>query len=280
MSKSPSPKAERSSFTPSKGFFGFFKFGRSKPSPDLKEKELDSSVENEMQQKLMAFANEQVSKPKKLRKSSRSSNPEAAKKSMNDLLQGYQARPFDLCTSELAPKGFVKQGNDQLVKMNDNKAALVVKNKNTMAHVAAGTPMELFQLLITNDVQEPHYQDCFLLTYRTFMKPAALLLNIIQTYKSISSTDEGDARIKPLLIFVEDWISHHWYDFAGNQALIAAFEKFVEVLETSDHHGVHGDRIRQALLRQVSCIQIMRQIHVHLFFSTQSHRQSRAHPLF
>lgn len=154
-------------------------------------------------------------------------------------------KSFDQFCDLLKNHGFVRKGDS--VSLSENgKEVLILKNKAGNAHVVAGTPVKLFWLVLFEEYREKNFQQCFLLMYRTFMKPAELLLRVIEFYKNGSMDIES--KHQAVIRFMETWIGYFWDDFTGNVPLITALSKFIEVIETSEFGG---ESIRQKFNEQV-----------------------------
>ena len=180
------------------------------------------------------------------------SKGELSSDSGGDLAEKTEAMDFEVFSQEMQLLGYIRSGDD-LTQIENDKQVLVFKCRNGKPHVASGTPQKLFWLLVSEHFFEPNYQKCFLLTYRTFMKPAELLIKVIETYKAVAMSDKRaiETTQRPLTRFVHAWIERHWEDFAGNAPLLAALDKFIEIIEGSERFISLGKSMRQKFVLQV-----------------------------
>jgi hypothetical protein len=86
---------------------------------------------------------------------------------------------------------------------------------------------------MTNTSLDNSYNKQFLLTFRYFISPRLLLNKLILKFVTASNNNDITAHERKatharLLVFLEEWVQHHFYDFENDTEMMKTLQNFVD----------------------------------------------------
>ncbi|KAJ3408579.1 hypothetical protein HDV05_004940 [Chytridiales sp. JEL 0842] len=133
--------------------------------------------------------------------------------------------------------------------VNENGVdVLLLQIQNTSWQVMAGTPEKLIERL-TDETEGTSDKNCYLdtllLTFRSFMKPADFLHQLIDRYNCMLPPDATPDDVKyfnemkiptqaRVVFAIKWWVENHWHDFAVSSSLRKDLDDFQLLLSDSE----------------------------------------------
>ena len=119
-----------------------------------------------------------------------------------------------------------------------------------------GTAEKLAERLVHQTAFDNQYQAAFLLTFRAFMAPNALLEVLIKKFRtsdvvinaSLAGQSPQNAVHLRICKIIKTWIENYWFDFQNHEDLLAKLDGFLNEIDTSNPKL--AALIRNALVRK------------------------------
>jgi hypothetical protein len=177
-------------------------------------------------------------------------------KDMRERAVSMSKKKFDLFAETHKDK-FVRTADDTLSMVKDGKEVLSVKNINGNPRVMACELETFVECILSNQpFQDSALVECFLVTYRHFMKPHELLIKIVEKFKNSSAaatpeaTETGQTQI---VSFLSLWVNVSWDDFDKDQNLQGILYKFIEIIKNTKKISGMASQILSIVDTQVIC---------------------------
>lgn len=168
------------------------------------------------------------------------------------------------------------------IVQEDGKDVMVLQAGKNGPIVMASTAEKLIERA-TDDVEKSmEYVDTLLLTFRSYMKPAALFDELISRFNAELPPDpskediefyeshKGVTQMKTVLV-LQWWVEHHWHDFSQSASLKKDCCDFIDILDTC---GVQFHENVVALKRTVASQSLLDEEKMDMRAMTETRRKT------